>query len=171
MRGADRCVLGAGRPHDRVHRFGEFGVERGDPVGVVRHEVDRDGRVHVRPLRVVIEAFGDQRRALAAFEEQHAGQRIGTVGAPQVLVLLGLRNPTRYGFMMRGIANHVEARFPGGFDGWLASLDRDLDVLLTTEMAAREMGRFSERWTAWLERHYRRGAPVYGKIEAWERLP
>lgn len=113
--------------------------------------------------------LGDQRRALATLATRYPDARLGTVGAPQAMVLLELENPTRYGFMMRGIANHVQARHPGGFDGWLRELESSVDVLLTTEMAALEMGAYSERWLSWLEGAYRQGAPLYGRIEVWER--
>lgn len=113
--------------------------------------------------------LGDQRRALAAFEQRHPDARIASVGAPQALVLLERTNPTRYGFVMRGIANHVEAHHPGGYEGWLAALARDADVLLTTRSAAREMGAREQRWQAWLEQNYALEGQVHGPVQAWVR--
>ena len=85
------------------------------------------------------------------------------------MVLLELDNPTRYGFIMRGIANHVEARYPGGFDAWLEALERDIDVLLTTDMVGVEMGSYGERWRAWLASRYTRVDNAYGRVEVWVR--
>jgi hypothetical protein len=115
--------------------------------------------------------LGDQRRALAAFEQRHPDARIASVGAPQAMVLLERTNPTRYGFVMRGIANHVEAHHPGGYEGWLAALARDADVLLTTRSAAHEMGPREQRWQAWLEQHYALEGQVHGPVQAWVRRP
>lgn len=66
------------------------------------------------------------------------GARWVAIGAPQVLVLGGIENPTRYGFLMRGIDNLIEATHPGGFAGWLEGLGEP-DGVVVGEVAVRSI--------------------------------
>jgi hypothetical protein len=79
--------------------------------------------------------------------------RLVSVGIPQALVLLHKTNPNPYVFIINGIDNRIDATTPGGFDGWLASLER-YDPALILYGAPR--GRHIPRLDAWLESRYHR---------------
>ncbi len=100
----------------------------------------------------------DQREAARRLIEEHGQDlRVVCVGVPEALVFLRSTNPSRYGFVMRGIHRHIDAHTSGGFRGWLAELDasdpdvlvvsRDLDFYLPPPFAA--------AWKEWLGRYER----------------
>jgi len=81
-----------------------------------------------------------------------AAVRLVTVGAPEVLVFLQRANPTRYGFIMRGIHRHIEAHTPGGFRGWLAELEatRPDVIVVSHELASALPADLASAWKEWL---------------------
>src|SRR5919199_5414499 len=66
-----------------------------------------------------------QREGALQIEKRFAqeGLRIASLNSPQVLVLLHRENPNRYLFITAGIDRYIEAKEPGGFEGWLESLE------------------------------------------------
>ncbi len=98
--------------------------------------------------RALVEAYGADARLLA-------------IGHPELLVLLHRRNPTRFAFIMRGIREYIDDHEPGGFAGWLRSLDESgADVIVLDEDYAAQLGPFRPAWEAWvagLERRERFG--------------
>ncbi len=107
-----------------------------------------------RPRRDLQEQRAAARRLI---EEHGADLRVVSVGVPEALVFLRRTNPSRYGFIMRGIHRHIDAHTSGGFRGWLDELDasnpdvlvvgRDLDFYLPPAFAA--------AWNDWLARYER----------------
>jgi hypothetical protein len=78
--------------------------------------------------------------------------RLVSVGAPEILTLLRRPNPSRYLFITDGIDRAIEARHPGGFDGWLQDLKSyDPTVILfgTTE------GKKTLKLLRWIRSSYR----------------
>lgn len=57
--------------------------------------------------------------------EQRFGKDMAfmSLGTPELLVLLRRKNPTPYVFIVSGIDRRIHAKTPGGFGGWLRSLD------------------------------------------------
>lgn len=49
--------------------------------------------------------------------------RFASVNAPQIMVLLHQTNPNPYLWITAGVDNLIDARTPGGFEGWLQNLD------------------------------------------------
>jgi hypothetical protein len=50
-------------------------------------------------------------------------ERIASINSPQVLVLLHRKNPNPYLFITAGIDRYIDAKEPGGFEGWLKGLE------------------------------------------------
>ena len=82
-----------------------------------------------------------QRRWAERIESQLApGDKIVSIGIPQALVLLHRTNPSRYITFSAGFDNWIEAKTPGGFEGWLEELEEyDPSVILL----AQPKGRFA----------------------------
>lgn len=83
------------------------------------------GKSWLRPLDQsrLKESIAHQKEAALEVREHAPNSRILSLGVPQLLVLLGERNPTRYGFLVSGIDDLIAAETPGGFRGWLNSLE------------------------------------------------
>lgn len=65
----------------------------------------------------------EQRRSVAEIERRFGEDvSIASINAPQVLALMQRTNPNRYLFITDGIDNQIEADVPGGFEGWVRSL-------------------------------------------------
>lgn len=101
--------------------------------------------------------IGDLNRQRAWAEQlaQEYGQdiRIASIGVPQSLVFLHKTNPNRYVFISNGIDNLIDARTPGGFEGWLKEMERsDPDVILY----GTSKGEWIPRLEEWLVEHYER---------------
>ena len=94
----------------------------------------------------------DQRTAARALESEFgSGIRIISISAPELLVLMNRTNPNRYIFIASGVDNLIDARTPGGFDGWLQQLeDYNPDVIAFGPAT----GRFSLRLVEWLKSRY-----------------
>lgn len=75
-----------------------------------------------------------------------------SLGAPQAMVLGGRRDPTRYGFLMRGIDRLIEDREPGGFAGWLESLGEPDGVLVGRVVLRSIEPRHLQQLEQWLGR-------------------
>jgi hypothetical protein len=68
--------------------------------------------------------FDQQRQAATEIENRFGSDvRLVSINAPQVLVLQHRTNPTRYGFILRGIDPYIHATTPGGFEGWIRELE------------------------------------------------
>jgi hypothetical protein len=78
--------------------------------------------------------------------------RLVSIGAPEVLVFLERVNPTRYGFIMRGIDRHIAAESDGGFAGWLGELEawRPDVVVVSRDLASTLSPDVAGEWQAWL---------------------
>jgi hypothetical protein len=84
-----------------------------------------------------------------------APEMVLAIGSPEWLVLQRRRHIDPYVFIIAGIDRQIEARAPGGFDGWLTSLEAagaDVVVLGSTWMELDHQRRFD----AWLARHYQK---------------
>jgi len=66
-----------------------------------------------------------QQREGALEVENRLGEdaRLASVNSPQVLVLLHRENPNPYLWFTAGVDRAIEARTPGGFEGWLQELE------------------------------------------------
>lgn len=65
--------------------------------------------------------------------------RIVSINAPQVLALLGTENPDPYLFTTEGVDRQIAADVPGGFEGWVESLeDHDPDAIAFFAEAQRQ---------------------------------
>lgn len=84
--------------------------------------------------------------------------RVASVGAPQVLALMGRTNITSYGVVWRGMEELIDKRHPDGFEGWLRTLDT-ADVLIVDEMQPRDWPEDRRhRWLRFVRRRFiRRG--------------
>jgi hypothetical protein len=73
--------------------------------------------------------LSQQRKGAQEIEEKFgANVNIASINSPQVLVLLHKVNPNPYLFITAGIDKEIEAKWPGGFEGWLGELD-EADVI------------------------------------------
>lgn len=69
-------------------------------------------------------SLGEQRESVERIEERLGEEaRIVSINAPQVLALLGEENPNPYLFTTDGLDRQIEAEFPGGFEGWILSIE------------------------------------------------
>lgn len=65
----------------------------------------------------------EQRAAIASLRaELEPGDQVRSLGAPEMMALLGGRQDDRYLFVVNGIDALIEARHPGGWQGWLGAL-------------------------------------------------
>jgi len=76
------------------------------------------------PMDTRREEFDQQRQAATEIEDRFGNDaKLVSIGTPELLVLQHRTNPTPYGFISRGIANHIDANTPGGFEGWVRELE------------------------------------------------
>lgn len=97
--------------------------------------------------------LAQQREEARALLEACGGPdaRLVVIGHPELLVLLGRTNPTRYGFIMRGIREYIDDHEPGGFAGWLRSLDEARpDAYVLDERYGDQLGPFAPAWREWI---------------------
>ncbi len=106
------------------------------------------------------EGLRQQREGIAKIEMKYGKKaRYLTVGDPQFMVLTRRVNPNPYLFVIMGIDNYIEAREPGGFQGWLDGIEKyNPDVIVSS----RFLGSSAKRWYDWLGKRYRRE-----KIGVW----
>ena len=94
----------------------------------------------------------EQRQWAEQIESQLApGDKIVSVGVPQALVLLHRTNPNRYVFLTAGIDGWIDAKTPGGFEGWLEELEKYDPAII---LFGRTKGRFLPVLTDWLRSRY-----------------
>lgn len=78
-------------------------------------------------------------------------QKIATIGIPEIPVLLKIKNPNRYLFVINGVDNNIDARFAGGFKGWMNSIaSYDPDFIAVGSIRSK----YNDEVVAWLERGY-----------------
>jgi hypothetical protein len=69
-------------------------------------------------------SLSEQREGASQIEERFGKDiRIASINSPQVLVLLHRENPNPYLFITAGIDRYIDAKEPGGFEGWLRGLE------------------------------------------------
>jgi hypothetical protein len=69
-------------------------------------------------------SLSEQREGASQIEERFGKDiRIASINSPQVLVLLHRENPNSYLFITAGIDRYIDAKEPGGFEGWLRGLE------------------------------------------------
>src|SRR5918912_1252319 len=69
-------------------------------------------------------SLSEQREGASLIEEKFGKDiRIASVNSPQVLALLHRENPNPYLFITAGIDRYIDAKEPGGFEGWLEGLE------------------------------------------------
>ena len=69
-------------------------------------------------------SLSEQREGASRIEEKFGKDiRIASVNSPQVLALLHRENPNPYLFITAGIDRYIDAKEPGGFEGWLKGLE------------------------------------------------
>src|SRR5919202_380727 len=69
-------------------------------------------------------SLSEQREGASLIEEKFGKDiRIASVNSPQVLALLHRENPNPYLFITAGIDRYIDAKEPGGFEGWLKGLE------------------------------------------------
>lgn len=88
--------------------------------------------------------------------------RIVSINAPQVLALLGTENPNPYLFTTEGIDRQISADVPGGFEGWIESLQaEDPDAIAFFADAQRQRptsgmsAEHARQLNTWLDSRYR----------------
>ena len=102
-------------------------------------------------FRYPSDELGPQRAAMREIvADLGPDARIASIGAPELLVLLGRTNVTSYGFILRGVPNHIEDRFPGGFRGWLSSLEAADGILVNDVIRPQLRDDSRDVWDAWL---------------------
>jgi uncharacterized membrane protein YphA (DoxX/SURF4 family) len=107
------------------------------------------------------EGLRKQWRWVREFESEYPDARVAVLGHPEALALLQRSNVTRYGFIMRGIARYIDENEPGGFRGWLNSIDATApDVLIVDEDYPERLGAFADDWREWLAGYERRPEPI-----------
>jgi hypothetical protein len=86
------------------------------------------------------------------FEKEFGtGMKLVSIGAPKVLVFLKRVNPTRHVNTNGGLGEYIHATTPGGFEGWLRSLDEyDPDVIVL----GWTWGKQSRKLRHWLKTKY-----------------
>ncbi|MCI0487453.1 MAG: DolP-mannose mannosyltransferase [Blastocatellia bacterium] len=111
----------------------------------------------------------DQRTAARALESEFGSEiRIISISAPELLVLMKRTNPNRYVFIASGVDNYLDARTPGGFDGWLEQLeDYNPDVIALGPAT----GRFNGRLVEWLKSRYSTRSLLDWKLYVKEPQP
>jgi hypothetical protein len=77
-------------------------------------------------------SLSQQREGASEIEERFGKDaRIASINSPQVLVLLHRKNPNPYLFITSGIDRYIDAKAPGGFEGWVAGLEEyDPDAII-----------------------------------------
>lgn len=102
-----------------------------------------------------------EQRQAAAEVERLLGKKgkFVSIGAPQLLVLLHRTNPNPYVFIIRGIDRYMDARVPGGFQGWLQQLEAYDPKVIAFGVTA---GEHREELVNWLKTRYRTK-----KVEPW----
>lgn len=96
----------------------------------------------------------DDQRQWAQWVESRFGRdsKIVSIGEPSILVLLHSTNPNPYVYIISGFHNRIEAKTPGGFEGWLEELEReDLSVIALGKVRPSQV---RTRLIAWLETRY-----------------
>jgi hypothetical protein len=69
-------------------------------------------------------SLSEQREGASQIQERFGKDiRIASINSPQVLVLLHRENPNPYLFITAGIDRYIDAKEPGGFEGWLRGLE------------------------------------------------
>ncbi len=104
-----------------------------------------------------------QQRSAAEIRERFGEDaRIVSINAPQVLALLGAENPDPYLFTTEGIDRQIAADVPGGFEGWIESLEAyDPDAIAFFAEAQRQRpesgmtGEHARQLNRWLDSGYR----------------
>jgi hypothetical protein len=67
--------------------------------------------------------LSQQREGASEIEERFGEDvRLASINSPQVLVLLHRKNPNPYLFITSGIDRYIDAKTPGGFEGWVGEL-------------------------------------------------
>lgn len=94
----------------------------------------------------------DQRASLTPLLQHYGPEvKIGSIGAPEALVLLGKANPNPYFFVIDGIDQHIAARHPGGIEGWLRSYET---AGVTAIVSGDTEGPHKPFIDAWLAKYY-----------------
>jgi hypothetical protein len=88
-----------------------------------------------------------------------ADERIASINSPQVLVLLHRKNPNPYLFITAGIDRYIDAKEPGGFEGWLKGLETSDVITFFGEGQsllpdAESTPRHNKELWSWLNSHY-----------------
>jgi hypothetical protein len=69
-------------------------------------------------------SLSEQREGASQIQKRFGKDiRIASINSPQVLVLLHRENPNPYLFITAGIDRYIDAKEPGGFEGWLRGLE------------------------------------------------
>jgi hypothetical protein len=79
-------------------------------------------------------------------------QELLCIGVPEAMAMMNRKNANRFLFIINGIDNYIAANTPGGFEGWVADLEkrRPFAVLFGSTK-----GRHRDTLVQWLELHYR----------------
>jgi len=86
--------------------------------------------------------------------------KLASINSPQVLVFLHRENPNPYPFITAGIDQEIEAKWPGGFEGWLRGLEESSDVITflgdgqTLSPTAEATSKHRQQLTDWLDSRY-----------------
>src|ERR687885_373343 len=105
-------------------------------------------------------SLSEQREGASQIQKRFGKDiRIASINSPQVLVLLHRENPNPYLFITAGIDRYIDAKEPGGFEGWLRGLETsdvisffgEGQALLPGDEASTE---HREELLGWLGSHY-----------------
>lgn len=79
--------------------------------------------------------------------------RIATIGAPHFMALAGIKNPSRYVFILRGIDRKIEKEYSGGIKGWLNFLSRKNPRII---VFGQTKGQHAPEIRRWLNKNFHR---------------
>ena len=108
--------------------------------------------IAIVPHRPVKTSLSLQYEEAIKVKERFNGEII-TIGAPHFMALAGLKNPSRYLFVLRGIDKKIEQEYPNGIDGWLNFLMKTKPKAL---VIGEIKGEHAKRIKKWIRKNFRK---------------
>lgn len=104
--------------------------------------------------------LAEQQRRARLIEEKIGDGRALVVGAPELLAISDITNPTPYVVFANGIDEYLDAAHPSGFEGWVGELDRHDPEVVVWQSGE---GRHVHLLTDWIAREY----TVWRELGTW----
>lgn len=108
--------------------------------------------ISIIPLRRWKISLKTQHQEVVSILKRYDGKVI-TIGAPHFMALAGIKNPSRYVFVIRGIDKKIEKEYRGGIKGWLSFLLRRKPCVI---VFGQTNGRHSPEIRRWLNKNFQR---------------